>query len=370
MELTRIKLGSTEDCETVWWKSRETHGGCYGKTGTGKSTMMLNGIEADSYEPYSQIILDPAGELGEDSYSILKNRGKKVHFLSLDTPSVSLNLMRLPYEPHIISSIATECINQTISVLTPNNPLTSMMSNINREAINYCLEHNLSNLQLVRDQISNHKGHHEAKDGLLGRYDYILNDPKMNRILCGENSITISELIRKQESLVISCKRQTPEQRVFLGTLITQLVAAYMDYEATVKSKPLAFWIDEAHLFVRDSFLDVLKRIRKFHVSVAMATQDFASVSEKIRRVMLNVGTVVSFRIGHSEACHLAREFDCKPQDLQFLEKYRFGFLTDDKRGFGKALRPPLIKKRRPGKLESKEMKTQGEWFDLPPGWP
>ena len=364
MDLWRIKLGLTEDYETVYWKDRSTHGVCYGKSGGGKSALIENGVHYDSFSGHTQIVLDPSGELASDCYSILKG---KAHFMSLDTP-IALNIMRLPYRPTIISSIGRECINQTISVTTSNANanLTSKMSNIFNEEMLNRIKLNHFSLVNVRDAIANRRGDNETRDGILSRLNFLLADERMNKILCGNETINIGELIRKKESLVISCKHMTPEQYVFLGTLITQLVAAYMMYEATTESNPASLWIDEAQLFIRESFLDVLKRIRKYHVSCFMATQDMASIANKINLVMLNVGTIIAFRVGANDASYLAREMRCAPEDLQFLPKFTFGYLTEDIRGFAKSTRPPFFKKIEPKRPEPKRA-AQGGWFKHEP---
>jgi len=361
MGLNRIRIGRTKK-GSLFWKVRETHAVCYAKSAGGKSVLIANGVEADTYSGHTQIVLDPSVELAEDCYGIMEGNA---YYLSLDTP-ISLNLMRLPYRHNVISSIACECINQTIAALTPNNPLTSKMTNIFREEVTNSLEHGQFSLLSVRDRIDKRKGDTETRDGILTRLNFILDDERMNRILCGKDSVNIGELIKRGKSLIISCHRMTREQRVFLGTLTTQLVAAYMDYEATVDNNAASFWIDEAHLFVRESFLDVLKRIRKYHVSVFMATQDMASLSEKINRVMLNVGTIIGFRVAAVEASHLAREIGCTPQEIQFLENYHFAYLTGNERGFAKALRPPLVTKIIPKKVEPPR-KAQRGWFPLEP---
>ena len=365
MDLSRIKLGLTEDMDTVYWKSRYTHCGCFGKSGGGKTVLIENGVYSDAFSRNAQIILDPSGELALNCYGILKG---KAHFLSLDHP-VSLNLMKLPYNSNIICSITREAFNQTVTFLTPNQMFTTKMSSILDDAVTSCMQHGQFSLLSVRDRITKRTGDNETRDGILSRLNYILSDDGMNRILCGNDSLDIGDLIRKKESLIISCQSMTPEQYVFLGTLITQLISAYMRYEAKTDSPPVSVWIDECHMFVRHSFLEVLKQGRKYRISCFMATQDFAVMPETIRRVLLNVGTLISFRAGASEAAYLAREMNFKSQDLQFLPKFTFGYLTEEGCGIAKATRPVLIKKMEPKRPEPPK-KSTGAWFPLRPYQP
>ena len=82
---------------------------------------------------------------------------------------------------------------------------------------------------------------------------------------------------------------------------------------------------------------------------------------------MLNVGNIISFRVGHNEAQRIAPELGMRPEDLQFLEKYHVAYLTPKGRGICKVSPPPFVKK-----IELKvevQSKSQG-WFKLQPYQP
>jgi len=83
-------------------------------------------------------------------------------------------------------------------------------------------------------------------------------------------------------------------------------------------------------------------------------------------RVMLNVGNIVSYRLGHREASYVARELDFAPQDLQFIEKYHVAYLTPKARGIAKAPRPPFVKAiEPPKKVEPPRKPMKPSWFTL-----
>jgi hypothetical protein len=83
---------------------------------------------------------------------------------------------------------------------------------------------------------------------------------------------------------------------------------------------------------------------------------------------MLNVGTIICFRVGYNEAQLIARELHCRPEDLQFLEKYHVAYMTPEEMGIAKAPMPPLVRKMEIKRVEP-QIKTQG-WFDLEPYQP
>jgi hypothetical protein len=124
----------------------------------------------------------------------------------------------------------------------------------------------------------------------------------------------------------------------------------------------LAVYIDEAHNFVNPNLLDVLKEGRKFKLGCLLSTQDFALMGEKLGRIMLNVGNLLSFRVGYREAALMAREMRMKAEELQFLPKYHLAYKTLDQVGVVKAPQPPLVK---PLSIKKTAPPKRPEWF----GW-
>jgi hypothetical protein len=150
--------------------------------------------------------------------------------------------------------------------------------------------------------------------------------------------------------------------------------------------RPVSIYIDEAHLFVNSAFMDILKEGRKYKLSCIMATQDLASIDDRLARVMLNVGTLIAFRCGNREAQLFAKEmgtikteevfnyktgcFETIEHDtvevIQNLEKYHLAFMTPREKGIAKAARPPFAKKIEPRRREPKRT-LKGGWFPLEP---
>ena len=72
---------------------------------------------------------------------------------------------------------------------------------------------------------------------------------------------------------------------------------------------------------------------------------------------MLNVGTVVAYRLGSREASLVAREIQCAAGEIQSLEKFHVMYVTPTGCGMAKAPRPPFVKPIEPKKAE-RENKT------------
>ena len=359
MELQRLKLGLV-DYVPAHIKERYTHTLVLGKSGAGKSSLLSNWWREDGFFPVARILIEPSGFLARDCYSLSKG---KAHYCSLKTP-ISINPMMAPYDDSTISDIIVEAINQVVTVTTSNEKITVKMTKLLDKAIKYCLAKNRFSLINVRDYIENND-RSEAAQGLIHRLDYLLSDERIRMIICGNQSIQWGTLIDNAETFIVDCYGMSEAKMVFVGNLLSQGLKNYFRFERKKDYKPVAFYVDECHLFLNSNFFNILKEGRKFKLGCILSTQDFAVIDEKLVRVMLNVGNIVSYRLGYREASYIARELKFTTEDIQFLEKYHVAYLTGSETGIAKTPRPPFIKK-----IEVKEVRLQAEskgWFDLEP---
>jgi len=298
MDLPRLKI--TIDGKI---KSRYVHTLLLGKSGTGKSSLIASWWQQDNFYHPAMILIEPSGFLSKDCYSISKG---KARYCSLETP-ISINPMHAPHSPSQISDSIAESINQVIKLTTANQDLTAKMRGILDEAVRYCLSHNRKSLVNVLDYIVNLKGNSETRDGIIQRMNMLLNDEDFLPIVCGNDAMSIGNLISKRESFILDCSGMSREKMIFAGNLISQAVKNYFRYESPQEYQPLAMYVDECHNFINYNFMDILKEGRKYKLSCVLATQDL-SFDEKMARIMLNVGNIVSFRLGAKEAQLVAKE--------------------------------------------------------------
>lgn len=354
MDLSRLKIARGN-----YIKDRYIHALLLGKSGTGKSSMIANWWSQDRFYHNAMVLIEPSGFLARDCYSISK--GKPL-YCSLDTP-ISINPMQAPYNPNQISDNIAEALNQVIKLTTSNQELTVKMRGILDEAVKYCLKNNRRSLVNVRDYIVNQNGNAETRDGIIQRLNFLLNDDRMIPIICGNDTIEWGKFIAEGESFIFDAFGMGREKMIFAGNLISQAIKNYFRFERPEKYHPLALYVDECHNFINYNFTDILKEGRKYKLSCVLATQDLA-FDEKLVRILLNVGNIVSFRLGAKEAQVVARELDITPQELQFLPKYHAYFLTPEGTGMGKAQRPPFVKPVEPKRPEP-QREPEGEWFPL-----
>lgn len=381
MDLPRLKI--TND---AYIKNRYTHILLLGKSGTGKSSMITSWWYQDNFYPVAKILIEPSGFLAKDCYKLSKG---KAHYCSLDTP-VSINPMMAPHDPNQISESIAEALNQVIKLTTANQDLTAKMRGILDEEIKYCLANNRKSLLNVLDRIKTRKGDGETRDGIIQRMQMLLSDDRLAKILCGNDSIKIGEMTVKKENFILDCSGMGKDKMIFIGNLVSQSIKNCFRYEKPKKYKPLAVYVDECVNFINYNFMDILREGRKYKLSCVLSAIDL-NIDEKLARTMLNVGNIITFRVGAKEAQLIANELGKIKEDeiiyrnewkggmpvqivdkvikydtkelIQFLEKYHLAYMTTEYRGTGKAPRPPFITK---GELKRPEPKSEPEeWFVL-----
>ena len=84
-------------------------------------------------------------------------------------------------------------------------------------------------------------------------------------------------------------------------------------------------YVDEFQNFANDSFKDILAEARKYKLNLILAHQYIAQMEESIQEAVFgNVGTIITFRVGASDAESLENEF--APEfDIQDIVGLGFG---------------------------------------------
>ncbi|MBU1092111.1 TraM recognition domain-containing protein [Patescibacteria group bacterium] len=98
-----------------------------------------------------------------------------------------------------------------------------------------------------------------------------------------------------------------------LGSMIvTQFQLSAMSRADVPPNERLPFYlyVDEFQNFATDSFATILSEARKYNLSLTVANQYMAQLTEDVRNAIFgNVGTLISFRVGADDAAGLAKEF-------------------------------------------------------------
>jgi len=84
----------------------------------------------------------------------------------------------------------------------------------------------------------------------------------------------------------------------------------YRAIQKEEERRPFYLYVDEMHSFVTDSFADILAEARKYKLGLFLAHQYIEQLTEPIRAAIFgNVGTMITFRVGATDAEYLEKEF-------------------------------------------------------------
>lgn len=90
---------------------------------------------------------------------------------------------------------------------------------------------------------------------------------------------------------------------------------------------PFHLYIDEFHSFTTSAFADMLSELRKYGLALIISQQFTSQISKDIFEAILgNVGSLISFRVGATDAPILAKQFGAdvpKPRDLINLPNFQ-----------------------------------------------
>jgi len=362
--LTNLKVGVTPEFSPVKILAAGRYKGTFiaGMPGAGKSALLANFWRQDCILKTAKVLIDPSGFLAQEAYAMSGGI-----YCSIDHP-VGINPMMDDYDPDDIADNLIECINQVVELSTDNVKLSARMRSILREAIVWCIDRGRRRLDSVVDYIQNHsQGHQETRQSVIDRLNMFIQDKRMQTILCEAPPINWEDIIENRQTFILDCHGLSEDKMIFLGTLVTHAIKSYLRFAKKNSFKPLVLVCDECHLFINPNYFTIIKEGRKYRIATILATQDFANMPAKLSRTILsNIGTLISFRVGHAEASAIAREFTMlATADLQTLAKYHCAFRTPSSEGIARTLAPPFVQKRTVPASRIDRPAFDLTWFDL-----
>lgn len=133
---------------------------------------------------------------------------------------------------------------------------------------------------------------------------------------------------RKILILNLSKGRIGEDNSALLGAMmITKIQLAAMgrvDIEEETR-KDFYLFVDEFQNFATESFANILSEARKYRLNLILANQYIEQIDEKVRNAIFgNAGTLISFRVGATDAEYLEKEFApiFTQNDIVNLPKY------------------------------------------------
>ncbi|MCW3120904.1 MAG: hypothetical protein JWQ38_396 [Flavipsychrobacter sp.] len=129
------------------------------------------------------------------------------------------------------------------------------------------------------------------------------------------SSFRLQQVLDQGKILIVNLSKGQigEETSSLLGAMLVnsvQLAALRRASKPQEARRPFYLYIDECHSFVTLSFANILAEERKYGLSLFLAHQYIEQMDERVRAAIFgNVGTIISFRVGATDAEYLAKEF-------------------------------------------------------------
>ena len=151
---------------------------------------------------------------------------------------------------------------------------------------------------------------------ITSKFDNFLGNDIMRPIVAQEKSVfDFRGIMDNRKILIMNLSKGRigeDNSRLLGGMLITQLQLSAMKRVDMPEEKRQDFflYVDEFQNFATQSFANILSEARKYRLSLIMAHQYVAQLEEEVSDAVFgNVGSIVTFRVGGSDAEVLEKEF-------------------------------------------------------------
>jgi len=346
-QITTIGITDWRDRRQVFGiKAKDRLGHLYvlGKTGVGKSTLLLNMAIQDIERGNGCCVIDPHGDVANTLLDYVPEHRIRdvIYFNAADiehpiafnpladvdrknrhlvTSSIIAALRKIwsdswgPRLEHILRFSILTLLHNPGSTLLDIQPLLTdadfrakRLLTVTTEAILRFWYHEFDKYPAALRA--------EAIAPVLNKTGlFAASDVLRNIIGSSESSFNVRALMDESKVLICNLSKGAigEDACALLGSIVlTALQTAALARSATVESSrtPFYVYVDEMHSFVTLSLSDILSEARKYGLSLFLTHQYIEQLDERIRAAIFgNVGTVITFRVGAADAAYLEREF-------------------------------------------------------------
>ena len=332
---------------------RRRHVYIIGQTGTGKSTLLSNMVVHDIKAGKGVAIIDPHGDLVETILSLVpRERINDVIVFDPADRSRPLGINMLDYDPNRPEE-KTFIVNEMQSIFNKlflAETMGPMFEQYMRSALLLLMEDAPNEPATLMEvaRVFTDTGYREAKLARISN-PIVIDFWEKEAVKAGGeaalanmtpyitskfNNFTSNDYMRPiigQPKSAFNFRKIMDEGKIFLvnlskgrigdinanllGMVITGkiLMAALsrVDITDSKNRKDFNLYIDEFQNFTTDSIATILSEARKYGLNLTMAHQFIAQLTEKIRDAVFgNVGNIISFRVGATDADFLVKQFD------------------------------------------------------------
>jgi len=338
---------------------RRRHVYIIGKSGVGKSVLMENMAMDDIREGRGVIVVDPHGELADKILACIPDdrvedvvvfdpadRAYPIAFNLLDKVEDDFKGMVASGFVGIFKKIFGESWGPRLEHILRNTVLAlldfpeSTMLDIPRmltekrfreKVVSFVIDPVIRDFWTTEFAQYDAKFRTEAVSPILNKVGQFLSTPTIRNIVGQPHSrINIREIMDSEKILLLNLSRGKigEDNSALLGAMmITKIqLAAMSRADVTVDQRPDSYlYVDEFQNFATEAFSVILSEARKYNLNLTVANQYITQMPEVVRDAVFgNAGTIITFRVGGTDADFLVKEFEpvFEENDLVNLDKY------------------------------------------------
>jgi len=340
-------------------KDRLQHLYVIGKSGTGKSTLLENMAISDVERGNGLCIIDPHGDIAEDILKYIPEGRKQdlIYFNATDEAKlVAFNPLKAvhPKYHYLVASGLVSTFKKIWSeswgprmeyilrftlltlLCVPDATLLDIQPLLTdkdkrEKCLSYVEEETI--LSFWKNEFEKYSPtlRNEAIAPILNKTGlFITSAPLRNIVGQKTNGFRLQQVLDTGKILIVNLsKGQIGEDASsLLGAILINailLAALHRANQLEHTRRPFYLYIDECHSFVTLAFAGILAEARKYGLSLFLAHQYIEQLDERIRAAIFgNVGTMIVFRVGATDAEHLAKEFYPVFTQYDFVHLPRF----------------------------------------------
>lgn len=335
---------------------RLLHAFAIGQTGTGKSSLLASLVGQDVKHGRGFCLIDPHGDLAESVAAIAGARS--IYWNAADPacqygynplaqvsvalrPLVASGLISTLKQQwpdawgarmeHLLRFAVLALLEQDDASIADVMPLF-LDKEFREEVVAAITDDQVRQFWTVEYQKLRYQSSNDGVSSIANKVGAFLAHPAVRTAVCEpDQPLRFRRVMDRGDMLIVNLAkgRLGADISNLLGGFIVNGIASAAYSRQNQRSdqrRPFHLYVDEFHSFTTSAFADMLPELRKYGISLTLVTQSLSRLDDDIREAILgNVGTLISFRVGATDAALLSRQFGADvplPRDLVGLANH------------------------------------------------